>query len=188
LNLEADSQDTSRPETLTYQLTVDEGAGKFTLLDSSGNPIGPDGGPYIIDAADINSTVVDPIDNFSGTISFKVVALTEETRNPFLDSDNSGTNSKQFATSEERTIVIDVLPDADLGTLTVNRKTINEDNILDPDVVGDPSNRVPLTLDQVITMTTSADSDSSETLYVRINNITEGAELYELGTNNVIPT
>ncbi|MDK9763158.1 cadherin-like domain-containing protein, partial [Vibrio sp. D420a] len=188
LNLEADSQDTSRPETLTYQLTVDEGAGKFTLLDSSGNPIGPDGGPYVIDAADINSTVVDPIDNFSGTISFKVVALTEETRNPFLDSDNSGTNSKQFATSEERTIVIDVLPDADLGTLTVNRKTINEDNILDPDVVGDPSNRVPLTLDQVITMTTSADSDSSETLYVRINNITEGAELYELGTNNVIPT
>ena len=40
LNLEADSQDTSRPETLEYHLTVEQGAGYFTLLDSSGNPIG----------------------------------------------------------------------------------------------------------------------------------------------------
>ncbi|CDT88586.1 Conserved hypothetical protein; putative hemolysin-type calcium-binding region [Vibrio coralliirubri] len=188
LNLEADSQDTSRPETLTYQLTVDEGAGKFTLLDSSGNPIGPVGGPYVIDASDINSTVVDPIDNFSGTISFKVVALTEETRNPFLDGDNSGANSKQVATSEERILVIDVLPDADLGTLSVNRKTINEDNILDPDTVGDPSNRVAFTVDEVITMTPSEDLDTSETLYVRINNITQGAGLYLLGTDTLVPT
>ncbi|MFS1507914.1 cadherin-like domain-containing protein [Vibrio sp. 10N.261.54.C3] len=188
LNLEADSQDTSRPETLTYQLTVDEGAGKFTLLDSSGNPIGPVGGPYVIDAADINSTVVDPIDNFSGTISFKVVALTEETRNPFLDGDNSGANSKKVATSEERILVIDVLPDADLGTLSVNRKTINEDNILDPDTVGDPSNRVAFTLDEVIAMTPSEDLDTSETLYVRINNITQGAGLYLLGTDTLVPT
>ena len=58
---------------------------------------------------------------------------------------------------------------------------------LDPDTVGDPSNRVAFTLDEVITMTPSVDADSSETLYVRINNITEGAELYELGTNTVIP-
>ena len=80
-----------------------------------------------------------------------------------------------------RTYVIDVLPDADLGTLSVNRKTINEDNILDPDTVGDPNNRIAFTLDEVITMTPSVDADGSETLYVRINNITEGAELYELG-------
>ncbi|MDK9797210.1 cadherin-like domain-containing protein, partial [Vibrio sp. D449a] len=188
LNLEADTQDTSRSETITYQLTVIEGAGNFTLLDSSGNPIGPVGGPYIIDEADINSTVVDPIDNFSGTIRFEAVALTEETRNPFTDSDNAGANDKTTASSEVRILTIDVLPDADLGTLSVNRKTINEDNILDPDIVGDPNNTIAFTLDEVITMTPSEDMDASETLYVRINNITEGAELYELDTDNVIPS
>lgn len=111
-----------------------------------------------------------------------------ENRNPFDDSDNANVNDKTTARSEVRILTIDVLPDADLGTLSVNRKTINEDNILDPDTVGDPSNRVAFTLDEVITLTPSVDADGSETLYVRINNITEGAELYELGTNNVIPT
>ncbi|MFA0350337.1 hypothetical protein AB4486_25930, partial [Vibrio sp. 10N.222.55.C6] len=88
----------------------------------------------------------------------------------------------------ERILVIDVLPDADLGTLSVNRKTINEDNILDPDTVGDPSNRVAFTLDEVIAMTPSEDLDTSETLYVRINNITQGAGLYLLGTDTLVPT
>ena len=43
LNLEADSQDTSRPETITYQLTPTRAQGSFTLLDSAGAQIEPVG-------------------------------------------------------------------------------------------------------------------------------------------------
>ena len=44
----------------------------------------------MIAAADINSTVVNPMDNFSGQIEFKATAITEETLNPYDDAANRG--------------------------------------------------------------------------------------------------
>ena len=90
LQLNAESQDNSRTETITYELEAVEGAGKFELLDQNGNVLTPVNGVYSIASADINSTVVNPIDNFSGQIEFKATAITEETRNPYDDSANGG--------------------------------------------------------------------------------------------------
>ncbi|MEZ8574254.1 retention module-containing protein [Vibrio splendidus] len=188
LQLNAESQDNSNTETITYELEAVEGDGKFELLDQNGNVLTPVNGVYIIASSDINSTVVNPIDNFSGQIEFKATAITEETLNPYDDSDNGGANDKTTARSVEQSIVIDVTADADPGTFSVSRIQINEDNIDDPDYVGPLDNKDAFTLDEVITMTGSVDSDSSEELFVRISNVTEGSVLYFLGTTTVVPT
>ncbi|MEZ8238406.1 retention module-containing protein [Vibrio splendidus] len=188
LQLNAESQDNSNTETITYELEAVQGDGKFELLDQNGNVLTPVNGVYIIASADINSTVVNPIDNFSGQIEFKATAITEETLNPYDDSANGGANDKTTARSVEQSIVIDVTADADPGTFSVSRIQINEDNIDDPDYVGPLDNKDAFTLDEVITMTGSVDSDSSEELFVRISNVTEGAVLYFLGTTTVVPT
>ncbi|MEZ9002812.1 retention module-containing protein [Vibrio splendidus] len=188
LQLNAESQDNSNTETITYELEAVQGDGKFELLDQNGNVLTPVNGVYIIASADINSTVVNPIDNFSGQIEFKATAITEETLNPYDDSDNGGANDKTTARSVEQSIVIDVTADADPGTFSVSRIQINEDNIDDPDYLGPLDNKDAFTLDEVITMTGSVDSDSSEELFVRISNVTEGAVLYFLGTTTVVPT
>ncbi|MEZ8716896.1 retention module-containing protein [Vibrio splendidus] len=188
LQLNAESQDNSNTETITYELEAVQGDGKFELLDQNGNVLTPVNGVYIIASADINSTVVNPIDNFSGQIEFKATAITEETLNPYDDSANGGANDKTTARSVEQSIVIDVTADADPGTFSVSRIQINEDNIDDPDYVGPLDNKDAFTLDEVITMTGSVDSDSSEELFVRISNVTEGAVLYYLGTTTVVPT
>ncbi|MEZ8152396.1 retention module-containing protein [Vibrio splendidus] len=188
LQLNAESQDNSNTETITYELEAVQGDGMFELLDQNGNVLTPVNGVYIIASADINSTVVNPIDNFSGQIEFKATAITEETLNPYDDSANGGANDKTTARSVEQSIVIDVTADADPGTFSVSRIQINEDNIDDPDYVGPLDNKDAFTLDEVITMTGSVDSDSSEELFVRISNVTEGAVLYFLGTTTVVPT
>ncbi|PML53611.1 retention module-containing protein [Vibrio lentus] len=188
LQLNAESQDNSRTETITYELEAIQGDGKFELLDQNGNLLTPVNGVYIIASADINSTVVNPIDNFSGQIEFKVTAITEETLNPYDDSANGGANDKTTARSVEQNIIIDVTADADPGKFSVSRIKINEDNIDNPDYIGPLDNKDAFTLDEVITMTGSVDSDSSEDLFVRISNVTEGAVLYFLGTTTVVPT
>ncbi|MEZ8650179.1 retention module-containing protein [Vibrio splendidus] len=188
LQLNAESQDNSNTETITYELEAVQGDGKFELLDQNGNVLTPVNGVYIIASADINSTVVNPIDNFSGQIEFNATAITEETLNPYDDSANGGANDKTTARSVEQSIVIDVTADADPGTFSVSRIQINEDNIDDPDYVGSLDNKDAFTLDEVITMTGSVDTDGSEELFVRISNITEGAVLYFLGTTDVVPT
>ncbi|MEZ8228527.1 retention module-containing protein [Vibrio splendidus] len=188
LQLNAESQDNSNTETITYELEAVQGDGKFELLDQNGNVLTPVNGVYIIASADINSTVVNPIDNFSGQIEFKATVITEETLNPYDDSANGGANDKTTARSVEQSIIIDVTADADPGKLSVNRIQINEDNIDDPDYVGLLDNKDAFTLDEVITMTGSVDTDGSEELFVRISNITEGAVLYFLGTTDVVPT
>uniref|UniRef100_UPI002635C7E2 T1SS-143 repeat domain-containing protein n=1 Tax=uncultured Vibrio sp. TaxID=114054 RepID=UPI002635C7E2 len=176
LQLNAESQDNSRTETITYELEAIQGDGEFELLDQNGNVLTPVNGVYTIAAADINSTVVNPIDNFSGQIEFKATAITEETRNPYDDSANSGVD-KTTARSVEQNIIIDVTADADPGKFSVSRIRINEDNIDDPDYIGPLDNKDAFTLDEVITMTGSVDTDGSEELFVRISNITEGAVL-----------
>ncbi|KPL94483.1 retention module-containing protein [Vibrio splendidus] len=188
LQLNAESQDNSNTETITYELEAVQGDGKFELLDQNGNVLTPVNGVYIIASADINSTVVNPIDNFSGQIEFKATAITEETLNPYDDSANGGANDKTTARSVEQNIIIDVTADADPGKFSVSRIQINEDNIDNPDYIGPLDNKDAFTLDEVITMTGSVDSDSSEELFVRISNVTEGAVLYFLGTTTVVPT
>ncbi|MFM2608251.1 retention module-containing protein [Vibrio chagasii] len=188
LQLNAESQDNSRTETITYELEAIQGDGKFELLDQNGNVLTPVNGVYTIVAADINSTVVNPIDNFSGQIEFKATAITEETRNPYDDAANGGANDKTTARSVEQNIIIDVTADADPGSFSVNRIRINEDNIDDPDYLGPLANKDAFTLDEVITMNGSVDTDGSEELFVRISNITEGAVLYFLGTTTPVPT
>ncbi|MFS1862686.1 retention module-containing protein [Vibrio lentus] len=188
LQLNAESQDNSNTETITYELEAVQGDGKFELLDQNGNVLTPVNGVYIIASADINSTVVNPIDNFSGQIEFKATAITKETLNPYDDSANGGANDKTTARSVEQNIIIDVTADADPGKFSVSRIKINEDNIDDPDYIGPLDNKDAFTLDEVITMTGSVDSDSSEELFVRISNVTEGAVLYFLGTTIVVPT
>ncbi|MDA0153232.1 retention module-containing protein [Vibrio sp. Makdt] len=188
LQLNAESQDNSRTETITYELEAIQGDGKFELLDQNGNVLTPVNGVYTIAAADINSTVVNPIDNFSGQIEFKATAITEETRNPYDDAANGGANDKTTARSVEQNIIIDVTADADPGSFSVNRIRINEDNIDDPDYLGPLANKDAFTLDEVITMNGSVDTDGSEELFVRISNITEGAVLYFLGTTTPVPT
>ncbi|WP_261884522.1 retention module-containing protein [Vibrio pomeroyi] len=187
LQLNAVSQDNSQTETITYELEAVQGDGKFELLDQNGTVLTPVNGVYIIASADINSTVVNPIDNFSGQIEFKATAITEETLNPYDDSANGGVD-KTTARSVEQNIIIDVTADADPGSFSVNRIRINEDNIDDPDYIGPLANKDAFTLDEVITMTGSVDTDGSEELFVRISNITEGAVLYFLGTTTVVPT
>ncbi|MBJ2145681.1 retention module-containing protein [Vibrio sp. IB15] len=188
LQLNAESQDNSNTETITYELEAVQGDGKFELLDQNGNVLTPVNGVYTIAAADINSTVVNPIDNFSGQIEFKATAITEETLNPYDDSANGGANDKTTARSVEQNIIIDVTADADPGSFSVNRIRINEDNIDDPDYLGPLANKDAFTLDEVITMNGSVDTDGSEELFVRISNITEGAVLYFLGTTTLVPT
>ncbi|PMH30785.1 hypothetical protein BCU71_15260 [Vibrio lentus] len=188
LQLNAQSQDSSNTETITYELEAVQGDGKFELLDQNGTVLTPVNGVYIIASADINSTVVNPIDNFSGQIEFKATAITEETLNPYDDSANGGANDKTTARSVEQNIIIDVTADADPGKFSVSRIKINEDNIDNPDYIGPLDNKDAFTLDEVITMTGSVDTDGSEELFVRISNVTEGAVLYFLGTTTVVPT
>ncbi|MCK8080134.1 retention module-containing protein [Vibrio sp. 1CM24A] len=187
LQLNAELQDNSNTETITYELEAIQGDGKFELLDQNGNVLTPVNGVYIIASADINSTVVNPIDNFSGQIEFKATAITEETLNPYDDSANGGLD-KTTARSVEQNIIIDVTADADPGSFSVNRIRINEDNIDDPNYLGPLANKDDFTLDEVITMNGSVDTDGSEELFVRISNITEGAVLYFLGTTTPVPT
>ena len=188
LQLNAVSQDSSQTETITYELKVVEGDGKFELLDKDGNVLTlTAGGVYKIAAEDINTTVVNPIDNFSGQIEFEATAVTEETLNPYEDTANGGANDKTKARSVEQNIIIDVTADADAGKFSVNRIQINEDNIDNPDYLGPLDNKDAFTLDEVITMTGSVDTDGSEELFVRISNITEGAVLYFVGTTTVVP-
>ncbi|MGF1803418.1 cadherin-like domain-containing protein, partial [Vibrio gigantis] len=187
LQLNAVSQDNSQTETITYELEAVQGDGKFELLDQNGTVLTPVNGVYVIASADINSTVVNPIDNFSGQIEFKATAITEETLNPYDDSANGGVD-KTTARSVEQNIIIDVTADADPGKFSVSRIKINEDNIDNPDYIGPLDNKDAFTLDEVITMTGSVDTDGSEELFVRISNITEGAVLSSTDSNVTIDT
>ncbi|OAM97901.1 retention module-containing protein [Vibrio europaeus] len=178
IQLRAETQDTSRPETITYELKVTDGEGHFELLDRNGDPITPANGVYTISAQDINRIQVNPADNYSGQIRFEATAVTTERSNPY----NDGTLNKGSARSEPKEIIIDVTPDADMGSFSVNRIQINEDNIADPDYTGTGPNHEPFTLNEVITMNPSVDTDGSETLHVRISGITEGASLVWVGS------
>ncbi|KIE21737.1 type I secretion protein [Vibrio sinaloensis] len=170
LNLQALTQDTLNPETITYQLTVSQGDGHFELLDKNGSPLVPNAdGNFIVSSADINTIQVNPNENFSGTIQIDAVAITTESTNAVTD--------KGSAQSDVKALIFDVRPDADLGSFSVNRIAIFEDNAATQNTVDPATDKDPFTLDEVIQMSPSGDTDGSEVLFVRISNITEGATL-----------
>ncbi|MGY5537463.1 retention module-containing protein [Vibrio brasiliensis] len=175
LELQAVTQDKTRSETISYELRATAGEGKFELVDKNGHPLSPDSnGVYHVSSADINTIQVNPVDNFSGTIKLEAVAVTTETRNPL--------SGKKEAHSAPQELIFDVAPQADKGSFSVNRINIFEDNAATQDTLDPATDRDPFTLNEVITMSPSQDSDGSETLYVRISGITEGAELVWAGS------
>ncbi|MCZ8486545.1 hypothetical protein O9993_18015 [Vibrio lentus] len=111
------SQDSSNTETIAYELEAVQGDGKFELLDQNGTVLTPVNGVYIIASADINSTVVNPIDRFSGQIEFKATAITEETATHTMTQPTVGKqDDRSFC---RRNIIIDVTADADPGKYSV---------------------------------------------------------------------
>ncbi|TOP83714.1 RTX toxin [Vibrio parahaemolyticus] len=162
LNISAQTQDSSNPESIVYELVFTQGEGNATLVYSDGSAIAQTGGVYLVDSSRIGDVQVDPIDNFSGEVKIDVTAITTESVNPLT--------GKETARSETETIVIDVSPVADAGSFTVNRINIFEDNARTQDTVDPVTDHDPLQLSEVISMKPSADMDGSEELFVRISN------------------
>ncbi len=177
LNITAETQDTSNPEGIVYELVFKQGEGNAELVYSDGSAIPKSGGVYLVDASRIDEVQVDPIDNFSGEIRIDVTAITTENNNPLLGKDT--------ARSETETIIIDVNPVADKGSFTVNRINVFEDNARTQNTVDPVTDHDPLQLSEVITMKPSADLDGSEALFVRISNFSiDGVTLVWLDSAN----
>ncbi|MFH4535302.1 retention module-containing protein [Vibrio diabolicus] len=177
LNITAETQDTSNPEDIVYELVFTQGEGNAELVYSDGSAIPQTGGVYLVDASRIGDVQIDPIDNFSGEIKIDVTAITTENNNPL--------SGKETARSETETIIIDVNPIADPGSFTVNRINVFEDNARTQDTVNPVTAHDPLQLSEVITMKPSADLDGSEALFVRISDFSiDGVTLVWLDSAN----
>ncbi|WP_336933306.1 retention module-containing protein [Vibrio cholerae] len=179
LNIAAETQDNSNPEAITYQIRFTENGANANLVYSDGSPIptktDANGTYYEVPANKIAQVQVDPADNFAGQIKLDVTAITKESTNYVAD--------KQTAQSETKEIVIDVAPEADRGSFTVNRISIFEDNASNQNAVDPSVEHDPLLLSEVISMTGSSDADGSEALFVRLSDFTDtGATLVWLGS------
>ncbi|HHF3003172.1 TPA: retention module-containing protein [Vibrio diabolicus] len=177
LNITAETQDTSNPEDIVYELVFTQGEGNAELVYLDGSAIPKTGSVYLVDASRIGDVQIDPIDNFSGEIKIDVTAITTENNNPL--------SGKETARSETETIIIDVNPIADPGSFTVNRINVFEDNARTQDTVNPVTDHDPLQLSEVITMKPSADLDGSEALFVRISDFSiDGVTLVWLDSAN----
>ncbi len=177
LNITAETQDTSNPEGIVYELVFTQGEDNAELVYSDGSAIPKSGGVYLVDASRIGDVQIDPIDNFSGEIKIDVTAITTENNNPL--------SGKETARSETETIIIDVNPIADPGSFTVNRINVFEDNARTQDTVNPVTDHDPLQLSEVITMKPSADLDGSEAQFVRISDFSiDGVTLVWLDSAN----
>ncbi len=179
LNIAAETQDNSNPEAITYQIRFTENGANANLVYSDGSPIptktDANGTYYEVPANKIAQVQVDPADNFAGQIKLDVTAITKESTNYVA--------GKQTAQSETKEIVIDVAPEADRGSFTVNRISIFEDNASNQNAVDPSVEHDPLLLSEVISMTGSSDADGSEALFVRLSDFTDtGATLVWLGS------
>ncbi|MGR5117647.1 cadherin-like domain-containing protein [Vibrio astriarenae] len=184
LSIAAETQDTSNPETITYELEFTFGGENAELVYADGTAISattdPDTGRvyYVVDADRIDEVEVDPIDHFSGQIKLTVTAIAEESENAAA--------GKETKESDPREIVIDVRPVADAGGFKVNRIKIFEDNATDFE---DPTYN-PLQLSEVIQFTETADMqvDDSEELFVRISEVSvDGVEFVWAGSPDPSP-
>ncbi|EPO2953479.1 retention module-containing protein [Vibrio cholerae] len=179
LNIAAETQDNSNPEAITYQIRFTENGANANLVYSDGSLIptktDANGTYYQVPANKIAQVQVDPADNFAGQIKLDVTAITKESTNYVA--------GKQTAQSETKEIVIDVAPEADRGSFTVNRISIFEDNASNQNAVDPSVEHDPLLLSEVISMTGSSDADGSEALFVRLSDFTDtGATLVWLGS------
>ncbi|MDR9829396.1 cadherin-like domain-containing protein [Vibrio sp. FNV 38] len=184
LIIESETQDTSDPETITYELEFTFGGENAELVYSDGSAIpaitDPDTGRvyYEVTSDRIGEVEVDPVDHFSGQIKLDVTAIAEESTNAVA--------GKETKESEVREIVIDVRPVADAGAFAVNRIKIFEDNATD----FDDQTYNPLQLSEVIQFTETADMqvDDSEELFIRISEISvDGVELVWAGSPDPSP-
>ncbi|MDE1324725.1 retention module-containing protein [Vibrio aestuarianus] len=178
LNVAVQTQDTSSPEVIVYEIRFTQGEGDARLVYADGTPLqvssDANGNYYLVDASKIAQVQVDPNDNFGGQIRLDITAITTEQSNAFI--------GKESARSETKEIIIDVTPDADMGSFSVNRINIFEDNAATQNTIDPEIDHDPLLLSEVITMTASADTDSSESLHVRISDFSEaGVTLVWLG-------
>ncbi len=179
LNIAAETQDNSNPEAITYQIRFTENGANANLVYSDGSPIptktDANGTYYEVPANKIAQVQVDPADNFAGQIKLDVTVITKESTNYVA--------GKQTAQSEIKEIVIDVAPEADRGSFTVNRISIFEDNASNQNAVDPSVEHDPLLLSEVISMTGSSDADGSEALFVRLSDFTDtDATLVWLGS------
>ncbi|MCC4237302.1 retention module-containing protein [Vibrio anguillarum] len=178
LDVLAQTQDNSTPETILYEIRFTQGEGEAQLVYADGTPVvmssDASGHYYLVSASNINQVQVDPNDNFSGQIKLDITAITTEQNNAHV--------GKESARSETKEIVIDVSPVADMGSFSVNRINVFEDNAATQNTVDPTTDHDPLLLSEVITMAGSVDSDGSETLYVRLSDFSEtGVTLIWLG-------
>ncbi|MBF4358733.1 retention module-containing protein [Vibrio anguillarum] len=178
LDVLAQTQDNSTPETILYEIRFTQGEGEAQLVYADGTPVvmssDASGHYYLVSTSNINQVQVDPNDNFSGQIKLDITAITTEQNNAHV--------GKESARSETKEIVIDVSPVADMGSFSVNRINVFEDNAATQNTVDPTTDHDPLLLSEVITMAGSVDSDGSETLYVRLSDFSEtGVTLIWLG-------
>ncbi|MCM0148668.1 retention module-containing protein [Photobacterium galatheae] len=152
-------QDTDGSEALVYFVRMVEGEGQIV---GEGLIAQPDGF-FLVPLSAIDTVAVDPADNFSGDIRLELIAQSRETLNPL-----SGAETAQ---SVEQAVVINVLPVADDAQLKVTRVESLEDE--------------PIPLSDHITLTElddTADDFGTETLFIRISDLPEGAVLLQNGT------
>ncbi|EAS66397.1 hypothetical protein VAS14_13809 [Photobacterium angustum S14] len=160
LSVAADLQDTDGSEVLSYYITVPKEYQDKCTLEIGGKSLvetSPGSGIYKVDAEQIKSVEVNPVDNFSGDIKLSITAESKE-----LDN---FANGHQFAESEAKEIVINVNPIADDGTLKVTRVESNEDQRID---LSTHINFVSL----------DDNTDNSEHLFLQISALPDGAVLY----------
>ncbi|WP_297481844.1 Ig-like domain-containing protein [uncultured Photobacterium sp.] len=160
LDVVADLQDTDGSETLFYFITVPVEYQDKCTLEIGGQLLtetSPGSGIYKVTANQMAAVEVNPVDNFSGDIKLTIQAQSKENSN-FVDG-------HQFADSAEKTVIINVSPDADDGVLKVTRVEANEDQRID--------------LSTHISLVSLDDNtDNSEHLFLQISALPEGAVLY----------
>ncbi|WP_272158856.1 retention module-containing protein [Vibrio algivorus] len=156
LNIDVDLNDNDGSETLEYHLQITEGEGDIYV---DGEKIEPDeNGVYTISADDIDKVEVDPADNWSGEMKIDAWGTSTES--------GDTVDGKETADSSHQTIIIDVTPDADEVSMSTNNNIkVDEDTAIH--------------LSDVITkVNTSVDDDGSESYFVRISGLPEGATVW----------
>ncbi|WP_345843390.1 M10 family metallopeptidase C-terminal domain-containing protein [Shewanella algae] len=153
-------QDTDGSEALFYyvQILPDAQGNINASLMGKGLVETPAGsGIYKVSTANIDSVSVDPKANYAGDIRVEITAQSQEQGNAVA--------GKETADSSVQTLVINVLPDADAAELKLRRIASLEDE--------------PIALKSYITLTELDDTqDGSESLFLRISGLPDGAELY----------
>ncbi|WP_105901334.1 retention module-containing protein [Vibrio gangliei] len=154
IKVDVDLNDTDGSESLVYHVKITEGEGELVHIDGMTGP--DENGYYTIPADSIDQLAVDPADNYSGDIKLDVYATSEENGDVVA--------GHETADSEHQEIVINVIPDADSVDLnTSNNIKVDEDTAIH--------------LADIVKVNESVDQDGSETYFVRISDLPEGAEV-----------